>query len=112
MSSQGTLAVLGDALGVLYDVAKLRAKEPILNALAAEMALILAPIGMDIRAAHVWTQRNRICDTLSRLQQGSGPSRLTSGPQNVLRELPELSEAHRVLRQRPEGAILRSLKTV
>ena len=110
--SQGTLSVLGDALGVLYDVTKLRAKEPVLNAIAAEMALVLAPIGMDVRAAHVWTQRNRICDALSRLREGTGPSHLTSGPRDSLPEIPELSEAFLVKRRLPEGTILRSLRSV
>ena len=110
--SQGTLSVLGDALGVLYDVTKLRAKEPVLNAIAAEMALVLAPIGMDVRAAHVWTQRNRICDALSRLREGTGPSHLTSGPRDSLPEIPELSKAFLVKRRLPEGTILRSLRSV
>ena len=66
-STQGKLAVLGDALGVLYDVLRLKARDPVLNAMAADMALILAPMSLDVRVAHVWTQRNSICDALSRL---------------------------------------------
>ena len=96
--TQGTLAALGDALGILYDVTKLKAKEPVLNAIAAEMALLLAPIGMDIRAAHLWTQRNRVCDELSRLRRGQRP------------ELQVLSSAHCMKRRLPEGKILQSLK--
>ena len=37
-----------------------------LNALAHEMALIVAPLGGDIRAAHVWSEKNDLCDDLSR----------------------------------------------
>ena len=96
--TQGTLAALGDALGILYDVTKIKAKEPVLNAIAAEMALLMAPIGMDIRAANVWTQRNRVCDELSRLQCGQLP------------ELPTLSSAHCMKRRFPKGTILQSLK--
>ena len=65
-NSQGLLAVRGDALGVLHDVMKLRARDPILNSLAHTMALTVAPLGCDLRAAHVWSERNVICDQLSR----------------------------------------------
>ena len=51
-----------------------------------------------LRAAHVWTQRNRVCDELSRLRSGQRP------------KLPELSKAYCMKRRLPEGAILRSLK--
>ena len=74
------------------------AKEPVLNAIAAEMALLMAPIGLDIRTAHIWTQRNRVCDELSRLQSGQ-----------VLK-LPALSSAHCMKRRVPKGTILHSLK--
>ena len=53
-------------MGILHDVLKLRAREPKLNALAHPMAYILAPIGLDVRLAHVWTEHNTICDSLSR----------------------------------------------
>ena len=66
MESQVSLAILGDAMGVLFDVMKLKARDPVLNAVAAEMALVLAPLGMDVRVAHLWTQRNQVCDLLSR----------------------------------------------
>ena len=95
---QGSLAVLGDALGILYDVTKLKSKEPVLNAIAAEMALLMAPIGLDIRTAHIWTQRNRVCDELSRLQSGQVP------------KLPTLSSALCMKRRVPKGTILHSLK--
>ena len=71
LSSQGRLAVRGDALGVLQDVLKMRARDPVLNDVTSEIALILAPQGGDIRAAHVWSERNETCDILSRLNSES-----------------------------------------
>ena len=65
-SMHGALAVRGDALGVLRDVIKLRAKDPVLNQLAHTMALPIAPTGVDLRAAHVWSEKNTLCDLLSR----------------------------------------------
>ena len=65
-TSQGPLAVRGDALGVLTDVVKLRAKEPVLNKLAHDMSLSMAASGLDLRAAHIWSERNVVCDLLSR----------------------------------------------
>ena len=73
--SQGSLAIIGDALGVLHDAVKLRAKDPVLNAIMGDLALLIAPTGKDIRCAHIWTQRNVTCDALSRLQKNE-PSNL------------------------------------
>ena len=70
---QGRIAILGDALGILYDVVKFRARDTVLNNIAGEIALILAPTGNDLRAAHLWTQRNVVCDGLSRLGRGEQP---------------------------------------
>ena len=64
--AQGKVAARGDALGIPQDVAKLRAKEPILNCLPHEMALIIAPVGLDSRVAHVCSEQNSLCDQLSR----------------------------------------------
>ena len=94
-SMQGSLAILGDALGVLYDFAKLRAKDPILNEIARETALILAPTGHVLKAAHIWTQRNTICDALSRLRVNSHEV------------LAELKGATRVKPIRARGTLLR-----
>ena len=50
----------------------------------------LAPTGGDICAAHLWTERNTVCDELSRLQPGSAP---TAGALRGARRLskPQLS---------------------
>ena len=45
MDSQGSLAIRGDALGVLYDGLRVRARESIPDDLAGEMALLSAPWG-------------------------------------------------------------------
>ena len=68
-SSNGTLAVMGDALGVLHDAQKFRAADPALNNIMAEIPLLLAPMGKDVQAIHLWTQRNTTCDMLSRLAE-------------------------------------------
>ena len=71
MESQGRLSVRGDALGVLQDVVKMRAREPILNDIAGKIALTQAPHGGDLGAAHLWSEQNEICDQFSRLQPES-----------------------------------------
>ena len=86
LQTQGSLAIVGDALGVLHDAAKLRATDPVLNSIMGELALLIAHSGMDILMAHVWPERNTTCDALSRLQKGESP------------RLPILSEAFRVKR--------------
>ena len=77
--SQGALAIMGDALGVLHDARRFRAKDKVLNLIMAELALIIAPMGQELRTAHLWTQRNSTCDLLSRLAEGKGvPEKLTT----------------------------------
>ena len=71
--AQGALVVRGDALGILYDVLRFRARDSVLNDLAGEMSLITAPWGIDLRAVHIWSQRNSICDHLSRLAPAEVP---------------------------------------
>ena len=70
---QGRRAILGDALGVLYVVVKFRARGSILNDIAGEIALLMAPKDQDLRAAHFWTQKNTICDYMGRLGGGGQP---------------------------------------
>ena len=48
----------------------MRAHDLVLNEIMAELALVVAPLGQDIRTLHVWTQRNQTCDALSRLASG------------------------------------------
>ena len=65
--AQGRLAFRGDALGILFDMLRYRAKDSMLNDLAGALALLVAPVGLDIRAAHIWSERNLTCDKLSRI---------------------------------------------
>ena len=43
--------------------------------MAAEMAYLIAPSGLDLRAAHIWSERNDVCDHLCRLAPGEPPKR-------------------------------------
>ena len=94
---QGSLTFVGDALGILQDALKLRAKEPLLNGIMGELALQLAPLGSDTRAAHIWSERNSTCDALSRLQQGAQV------------DLPLLSGANRMRRKPTPRSLLDSI---
>ena len=47
--AESQLAICGDALGVLVDALNFRAREPILNRVMAELALIIAPFGIELR---------------------------------------------------------------
>ena len=59
--AQGALHIRGDALGVLHSMLRFKAK--------------VAPLGLDLRAAHIWSERNDVCDHLSRLLHGELPNR-------------------------------------
>ena len=48
--------MIRDALGMLHDAAKLKAKDPVLNLMVGELALLIAPYGLDIRAARSWSE--------------------------------------------------------
>ena len=63
---RASLALRGDAQGVLQDVIAGRAKSPRLNRIIAEMQLVLAPRARDLWAIHWWSERNIMCDNLSR----------------------------------------------
>ncbi len=80
-ASEGKLAVCGDALGVLHDAVRFRARDPMLNLITAELALVLAPLGVTLDAIHQWSERNHICDALSRLSPASAlPPQLQDVP--------------------------------
>ena len=70
-ASDGDLAFVGDALGVVYDALKLHSADRILNLIMGELALVLAPMGKHLRGAHVWSERNTTCDALSRMSSTS-----------------------------------------
>ena len=62
---------VGDALGVLHGRTSLRARDPGVNAIAMEMALLLAPGGLELAATHLWSDQNSMTDALSRLGEGA-----------------------------------------
>ena len=67
----GKLVVVGDAQGVLQAAMKGRSKWPKLNEVIAEMQLKLARTRFDITAVHIWSEKNDMCDQLSRLSEGA-----------------------------------------
>ena len=95
--AQGALHIRGDALGVLHSTLRFKAKDPVLNAIAGELAYLIAPVGLDLRAAHIWSEKNEICDHLSRLAPGQQPNK------------PELAGATPVKRQPVPCFLLSSL---
>ena len=95
--AQGALHIRGDALGVLHSMLRFKAKDAVLNAIAGELAYLVAPLGLDLRAAHIWSEKNDICDHLSRSTLGQRPSK------------PELLGATRSKRQPVPRFLLSSL---
>ena len=78
-SAESQLAFCGDALGVLADALRFRAKEPVLNKITAELALCIAPFGFATSTVHIWSAHNATCDGSSRTAHGSSvPSALSS----------------------------------
>ena len=67
LETRGGIALVGDALGVLFGTAVLRSKDKQINKLMQELALVLAPSGNSIEALHVWSEDNKLADDLSRL---------------------------------------------
>jgi hypothetical protein len=47
------------------------AKSPVVNAMAREAALILAPLGRELSAIHIWSEENVMADALSREAAGA-----------------------------------------
>ena len=66
----GKVVFRGDALGVLQDVLAGKARSPRLNLIIAEIALALCETDHILSAEHIWSERNEICDKLSRLNEG------------------------------------------
>ena len=57
-AQESQLAFCGDALGVLVDAMRFKAKEPFLNRMMAELARVLAPLGFELSTIHVWSAQN------------------------------------------------------
>ena len=65
--SQSQLAFCGDALGVPQDAMAFRARDAQWNLIMGELALRLAPLGLEVPVVHAWSEYNTICDALSRV---------------------------------------------
>ena len=70
-SSIGKLTVRGDAKGVLQATMKGRGKLPKLNEIVAETQLVFAETRFSLVSLHIWSEKNEICDQLSRLEEGA-----------------------------------------
>ena len=67
----GRITLVGDAEGVLGALAMMRSSDPVINSMAQEIALWLAPKGLALESLHVWGEENRVADRLSRIAQGA-----------------------------------------
>ena len=74
-TTRGKITLIGDAEGVLFGLTKLSAPSPIINDVAKEVALHLAPLGLALSGIHVWGEDNDLADALSRLQDGEAVPR-------------------------------------
>jgi len=67
---RGVVTIVSDAEGVLSDLIKLKATKPTINNLAKELAMHLAPLGLELQGLHIWSERNELADALSRTSAG------------------------------------------
>jgi len=82
-----SLVAVGDALGMLHGAAKFKSKDPGINLLFMELALIFAPSGASIETLHIWSEENSLADALSRLDEGAAlPLMLTKVPRTRARD--------------------------
>jgi hypothetical protein len=71
MGGHGIITLVGDAEGVLGALTRLRSADMVINAIAMELALWLAPRGLAVEGLHIWGEENTAADQLSRLSQGA-----------------------------------------
>ena len=82
-STRGRVIAVGDALGVTHEVITLSAKSEIVNKIAMELALHLAPLCLSLAGIHIWGEENELADALSRLFSGAAlPKILASVPRH------------------------------
>ncbi len=84
--SEGRVVVCGDAAGVLYDAVKFKAKDTTINMIMAELALLVAPLGLEIETMHIWSEWNHVADYLSR------PAVAAQDPPPELQGVPSTSD--------------------
>jgi hypothetical protein len=62
----GRIVLIGDAEGVISSLCRFSSKDPVINDMAKEIGLWLAPLGLLIRGVHIWGEQNSWADALSR----------------------------------------------
>ena len=89
-ASIGRPVAIGDALGMLFGAVTFRSKDPLINKIFVEMALIVAPRGATLEAIHIWSEENITSDVLSRMDsEGLAlPILLTKVPRTPVCEAP------------------------
>ena len=70
-SSCGRVAVFGDAEGIMKSMITFSSRSPQVNAIAREAALMVAPLGIELAAFHIWSEENDWADALSRVAEGA-----------------------------------------
>ena len=65
-ASSGAILAIGGALGMLQGAVRFQSRDPAINAIFMEMALIFAPFGASLEAMHQWSEENAKADDLSR----------------------------------------------
>ena len=75
---RGRIVLVGDALHVWNSMVRLTARSPVINELAKELALHLAPVGHELVGIHVWSKVNVTADALSRVGNEDHASRVAS----------------------------------
>ena len=63
--------MFGDAEGIMKSMVTFSSRSPAVNAIAREAALIVAPLGLELAAFHVWSELNEWADALSRVAEGA-----------------------------------------
>ena len=93
--TEGSWRFLGDALGMLQGAVQFKAKDPAINQLFMELALMTAGKGICLQAEHLWSQDNLLADELSRSLEGAPiPPELVGVPESREGEF-----EYRILRQ-------------
>ena len=70
---QGKITIIGDAQGVISNIIAMRSRAPVINDIIKEIALHLAPLGLDLLGLHLWAEQNEQADELSRLTGQTAP---------------------------------------
>ncbi|CAK0856481.1 unnamed protein product, partial [Prorocentrum cordatum] len=80
---RGRITFAGDAQGVLATLVQLRGDSAIINDVAKELALHLAPLGHALEGLHIWAEQNKLADALSRVSCGGHFPRFLAGAEQA-----------------------------